>query len=229
MKKLLFGIFAHPDDEGFGPSGSLIHAVNEGVEVHLVLLTPGDAGSNLDNYPVLGDVRLNEWRQSAKIMGIPQQNLHFLGYKDGTLNNQSILRAIETIETLIRQIIENEKDTSLDIMSFELGGISGHIDHIVAGRTASAVFYRLKQSGVNTHELLLVGLPESYMPKLDVSWIFMDKGYPEDQLRRVDVSDTRKQKLDIVAAHHSQRSDGVMHRQRIEQSERLFDYFLVRN
>ena len=32
MNKIIFGIFAHPDDEAFGPSGALLKAVREGAE-----------------------------------------------------------------------------------------------------------------------------------------------------------------------------------------------------
>ena len=50
MKKLLFGIFAHPDDEAFGPSATLYKAAQAGTDVHLIVVTDGDSGANVDGH-----------------------------------------------------------------------------------------------------------------------------------------------------------------------------------
>ncbi|MFZ2494806.1 MAG: PIG-L family deacetylase [Candidatus Saccharimonadales bacterium] len=65
MKKVIFGIFAHPDDEAFGPAGTLIQEVQNGSEVHLITLTAGQAGSNPDNHEDPGAIRLKEWKNPA--------------------------------------------------------------------------------------------------------------------------------------------------------------------
>ena len=44
MKRVIFGIFAHPDDEAFGPSGTLLMETKAGTELHLITLTLGEAG-----------------------------------------------------------------------------------------------------------------------------------------------------------------------------------------
>lgn len=44
MKRTLLGIFAHPDDESFGPGGSLARCAAEGIEVHVLTTTDGAAG-----------------------------------------------------------------------------------------------------------------------------------------------------------------------------------------
>ena len=41
----LLAVFAHPDDESFGPGGTLAKYAAEGVEVWLVCGTDGDAGT----------------------------------------------------------------------------------------------------------------------------------------------------------------------------------------
>ena len=69
MKKVIFGIFAHPDDEAFGPAGTLIQEVQNGSELHLITITAGEAGSNPDNYDDLGQIRLEEWRRSGELIG----------------------------------------------------------------------------------------------------------------------------------------------------------------
>ena len=43
MKKLL-AVFAHPDDEAFGPGGTLAKYAKEGVEIHLLCATRGERG-----------------------------------------------------------------------------------------------------------------------------------------------------------------------------------------
>lgn len=78
MKKVLIGIFAHPDDEAFGPSGTLLKLRDEGWDIHLILLTDGDAGVNVDNVTDLAATRLKEWEASAKLLGAASTHaLHY--------------------------------------------------------------------------------------------------------------------------------------------------------
>jgi LmbE family N-acetylglucosaminyl deacetylase len=43
MRKLL-AVFAHPDDEAFGPGGTLARYAYQGVEIHLLCATRGEGG-----------------------------------------------------------------------------------------------------------------------------------------------------------------------------------------
>ena len=49
-KRSLLGIFAHPDDETFGPGGTLAKYAREGVDVHVAIATDGAAGSVVDGH-----------------------------------------------------------------------------------------------------------------------------------------------------------------------------------
>ncbi len=60
MNKIIVGIFAHPDDEAFGCSPTLIKEASEGSEIHLITLTAGENGCNPDGHNSLGDIRLEE-------------------------------------------------------------------------------------------------------------------------------------------------------------------------
>ena len=135
MHKLIFGIFAHPDDEAFGPSGTLLSEVRGGAELHLMTLTAGEKGANPDNLPRLSEVRLAEWRKAGALIGA--HTMHHLGHTDGELDNVSMLRASEQIEQLVRDTLASHADpVEVEFMSMDTSGITGHIDHIVASRAA---------------------------------------------------------------------------------------------
>lgn len=75
MSKLVFAIFAHPDDESFGPSGTLLMEAQSGAKVHLISLTAGESGVNPDNQPDLKAIRLNEWNDAGQLIGA--SGLHY--------------------------------------------------------------------------------------------------------------------------------------------------------
>ena len=85
--KTLLAFLAHPDDESFGPGGTLAKYAQEGVDVHIIIATDGAAGSieeghdaNRDN---LATVRAGELERAVKILG---GTLHHLNYRDSGMN-----------------------------------------------------------------------------------------------------------------------------------------------
>ena len=69
-KQVLLGIFAHPDDESFGPGATLARYAAEGGEVHVVIATDGIAGSveestQLAEHESLAQVRSTELSRAA--------------------------------------------------------------------------------------------------------------------------------------------------------------------
>jgi len=229
MKKVLFAVFAHPDDEGFGPAGTLMKEAESGTEVHLVTLTAGEAGMNPDNHENLAEVRLKEWRKAGELIGAT--SMTHLGYKDGTLSNTSLVEITEQLEQLVRDKLDDDV-TEVEFMSFELGGISGHIDHIVAARATCGVFYRMKPYDARFTRVRLFCITEERLSEPDVSWIFMDKGYAADECEHVDVTDLLERRIEIIRTHTSQRGDGDNHIKRHYKTAaegRQFDYFVVRS
>lgn len=79
----LLGIFAHPDDESFGPGGTLAKYVAEGIDVHVCIATDGAAGSCdpelLKGYANLAERRTDELRDAVAVLGV---TLHKLPYRD---------------------------------------------------------------------------------------------------------------------------------------------------
>ena len=45
MPKKILAVLAHPDDESFGMGGTLAYYARQGVEVHLICATRGEAGT----------------------------------------------------------------------------------------------------------------------------------------------------------------------------------------
>jgi LmbE family N-acetylglucosaminyl deacetylase len=230
MKKVIVGVFAHPDDESFGPAGTLILEHEQGTEIHLITLTAGEGGANPDNVADLGSLRIEEWRASGKIIGA--RSMTHYGYQDGMLNNSLLCEISDKIEGKLHEILADEAITELQLMSFELGGVSGHIDHIVTSRALCAVFYRLKPSDKRLTNIRLFCLPEEWQPEPDIGWIFMDKGYKKSDIEVVDISSVHKKRIEVINAHQSQRGDGVRlleHCTDPASEGACYDYFVVRN
>lgn len=81
----LLAVLAHPDDESFGPGGTLALYAGRGVAVHLVCATGGEAGTVdpefLRENPSIADLRLEkELRCAAEALGLAR--VHALGYRD---------------------------------------------------------------------------------------------------------------------------------------------------
>jgi LmbE family N-acetylglucosaminyl deacetylase len=208
MKKILFALFAHPDDEAFGPSGTLLSEARAGTELHLLLLTDGDAGTNPDNHKDLGAIRLKEWQIAGQLMGA--SSMHCLGYKDGQLANQSMVNISQRVTEIITTLIATAPDDAhIELLSNDLNGITGHIDHIVAARAACYVFYHMKQRDKRFQRIRLSCLSRRDAPAINTNWLYMDAGRTSEEINEtVDNRHLREEIIAIIQTHHTQRHDG---------------------
>lgn len=218
MKKLLFGIFAHPDDEAFGPSASLYQAAQSGTDVHLILLTDGENGNNPDKTRHLGKVRLGEWEESGSLIGVKSQ--HALHYPDGGINNNLYLEIAEKIFAVIRKVLKTyNDDASVDFMTYEQGGITGHLDHIAASYITTFVYLKLREESEPHHHINTLKyycLPHCLAPETNTAWLYMTCGKADKHCDEIfDYTNLQDVKLTIMRAHRSQRSDmeAIVHRQ----------------
>nr|WP_290665196.1 PIG-L family deacetylase [Ardenticatena sp.] len=84
-RRRLLGIFAHPDDESFGPGATLAKYAREGVDVHVCIVTDGAAGTwdpeaaDESEHHDLAKVRRQELECACRELGA---TLHQLGYRD---------------------------------------------------------------------------------------------------------------------------------------------------
>lgn len=206
MKKVLFGIFAHPDDEAFGPVGTLIKEVDDGTELHLIVLTGGENGTNPDNLPNLGEVRIQEWRAAGAVIGA--SSMHHLGYIDGTLNNIDHLEITIKITEIVESVVGGRDDIEIEFMSLDLGGYTGHIDHIVAARSACLAFYRLRETGNPMKRVRLACLSREEIPETNTDFVYMEPGKtPEEIDETVDASEYTVKIHEVMRLHHTQRND----------------------
>ena len=82
----------HPDDETLGCGGTIAKKIDEGYEVLIVIMTDGRYAFSkvlgIDSDPTpeeLKEMRKKEVERAANILGVPEKNLFFLDFEDGTL------------------------------------------------------------------------------------------------------------------------------------------------
>jgi LmbE family N-acetylglucosaminyl deacetylase len=229
MKKIIFGIFAHPDDEAFGPAGTLLLETRSGTELHLVSLTNGNAGTNQDNLSNLGETRLKEWRKAGELIGA--KTMHHFGYKDGELNNVAMIEISQRIIDLVKTIVNSSthSDTSIEFMTTDLNGITGHIDHIVAARATCLAFYKLKETNdMNLDRIRFACLPISLLPQSNVEWIYMEAGRSSQEIgETIDARHLRQEIIAVMHTHYTQRNDSE-YNIKLQGSDLGLNHFLVK-
>jgi LmbE family N-acetylglucosaminyl deacetylase len=141
--------FAHPDDESFGPAGTIIRYANRGVAVHYVCATRGEAGhvdpELLAGYNSLAELRTKELQCAARHLGLA--GLHLLDYHDSGMENtpenqnpeclyQAPLEEVgERITGLIRQIRPQV------VITFDPSGGYFHPDHVKMHQATTLAFH----------------------------------------------------------------------------------------
>ena len=131
-------IAAHPDDPEFGCAGTMVKWAGAGKKVTYVLLTSGDKGSHdPDLRPGrLAAVREEEQRAAAKDLGVEQ--VIFLRYPDGLLENTLELR--RQLASVIRQHRPHILLTIDPWRHYQL-----HPDHRAVGQAALDAIYAARE------------------------------------------------------------------------------------
>lgn len=209
MKQVVFACFAHPDDEAFWVSGTLYKLAQAGADVHLLLITDGDAGRNPDDHANLGTVRLEEWRASAQLIGATSTTA--LGYQDGSLNNQQYLAVAGQLLHYVTTILSSYEEAEVTFFAYDPNGITGHLDHIASSMISTYVYLNLRtmqQRGLTLNRLKYVCIPQSIIHKANTKWLYMPRGrYPEEIDEVSDIHEIADKKLEIMRAHYTQRDD----------------------
>jgi LmbE family N-acetylglucosaminyl deacetylase len=184
----LVAIFAHPDDEAFGPGGSLIHFAKTEA-VYLLCVTNGDRPG-----------RKGELKRAAKVMGITK--VDFLNFADGSLNNNNYHRLAQAIEKKLKQYRPQT------VMTYEPRGVSGHIDHVAVSLVVSFVVKRLDFVKKVLYFCELKRTMKLLQKNFGDYFIFVPPGYKRSEVDLVINTEAYWQtRLKAMACHRSQRGD----------------------
>jgi LmbE family N-acetylglucosaminyl deacetylase len=194
-------VHAHPDDQEFSTAGTLAKWSKAGCQIASVIITSGEAGSNLagkdERYKhELAKVREAEQLSANSALGI--QNTVFLHYPDGILQPSLNLR--RDLTRLIRKFKPVVVITGDPTVRFYGDEYMNHPDHrVAADACCDAVF-----PSAGTRLIFPELLAEGYEPH-NVSYIFMH-GSEKDN-HNIDISDTLEIKIQALQQHKSQISE----------------------
>jgi N-acetylglucosamine malate deacetylase 2 len=187
-------VLAHPDDEAFGPGGTLSRYSLTGHLVRLVTLTRGEAGTlgpaeHLTRRK-LAQLRSKELRCSAKALRLSGVNICHL--PDGKLAELPAERGL----SIIRQEMESFRPDAL--ITFHSAGISGHPDH----QTAARWCLQAVQEQTNPPRLYAYGISTEQARRVSHRKLWP---IPEDEITHIiDVSEYLDYKFSAIRCHQSQ-------------------------
>ena len=196
--KKLVCVFAHPDDEAFGPGGAIIH-YSKYCEVHIICVTDGGAGRSSDKALAtkLAEVRKHEMEESAKVLGV--KTVTFLDFSDGELCNNNYHKIAESIQNHLDRL---RPDT---LLTFNLDGVSGHLDHVAVAMITSYLFEKLAYA---KNLLYFCEKKEIKGILKDSYFVYFPPGYSASDVDYVlDVSPYHDQQVEAMKKHVSQKED----------------------
>ncbi|MBI2051429.1 PIG-L family deacetylase [Candidatus Roizmanbacteria bacterium] len=227
MKLLL--VFAHPDDETFSSSGTIIQLVKQGFTAKLIMATRGEAGMlgdpPLATRETLGKVREQELREASKITGISQ--IYFLDFIDGTLHKVSQKK----LQAEILPIMKKEKPHM--VITFEKNGISMHPDHKAISKAATESFFEYMKTAKHHVRLYHVVLPRSNLKRFEKAGFkygFFGKmeGTPDEEITtKVDISRVYRTKMKAMMCHKTQQPDWERLLKRAKLLKGRYEYFTL--
>ena len=107
MKKKIIVVAPHPDDETLGCGGTIAKRLAEGCEIFVIVMTDGrNAFSKLfgicsePNPDEMVRMRRTEMNRAMKVLGVPVENILFLGVEDGKIEDNVDVLATKVLEIL---------------------------------------------------------------------------------------------------------------------------------
>jgi len=215
----LLAVLAHPDDETFRPGGTLALLAQRGVEVHVLTLTHGEAGScgepPLCTPAELPSLRERELRCACAALGIQPPIL--LDYPDGQLTEDYSERVMAEILAVIHQLQPQV------LLTFGPDGLSGHRDHIIVGQWAAEAFHRSE----NIAAAYTLAVHRSLAENLGMKQVHP---VPDETIAlAVDVCSVWETKLAAMRCHTTQWSSSPMFNAPAERQRLFFgfEYFVL--
>jgi N-acetyl-1-D-myo-inositol-2-amino-2-deoxy-alpha-D-glucopyranoside deacetylase/mycothiol S-conjugate amidase len=171
MQKTLLAIFAHPDDESFGPGATLAKYALDGAAVHYLCGTRGEVGTvdaeHLNGFDSIGDMRWAELTAAAKELRLA--GIHHLGFRDsgmpGAEDNRHpqalSAQPVDVVAARIAHFIRYLRPQVV-ITHDPIGGYR-HPDHIMLNKATVRAFEMLRDAAAYADE---EGLPPHLPHKL---------------------------------------------------------------
>ena len=182
-------IAAHPDDPEFGCGGTIAKWADDGKEISYVLLTSGDKGSHDPTMRPgkLATLREQEQRAAAKELGV--QEVVFLRYADGIVENTLALRA--QLAGILRKYKPHVVLAIDPWKTYQL-----HPDHRAAGYAALDAIYAAREWNIFAEQL--VGDEDPW--RVRQTYLF----WTDNPDHWEDVSGTIQKRVNALAHHESQ-------------------------
>ena len=178
-------VFAHPDDESFGPARVISKQRRQGHEVYLLTLTQGGAtrlrhkfGYSVDE---MGEVRSKEMLDVAKTLdlaGMTVLDLPDSGLKEVDPREIEAVVA-ERIEAIQPQVV----------VTYAVHGISGFFDHLVNHAVVKRVFVELRERVSYLKRLAFFTVTEKEATEFDFFHLTSSKPQDIDAVLTVDEVD----------------------------------------
>jgi LmbE family N-acetylglucosaminyl deacetylase len=196
----VLGVFAHPDDAEICAGGVLAKWAATGREVHLLILTNGDRGSQdpSQDRGELAATRARETQEAAELLGLASVRI-------GSVSDSELENTEEVREGVVRRIrkVRAETVVACDPTAVFFGGrYYNHSDHRTSGFVALDACY--PGSG-NPHFF-----PEQLDQGLETQDVFdLWLGWTNEPNHVEDISGYFTTKLAALAKHDSQLAEGI--------------------
>ena len=193
----LLCVFAHPDDESYGPGATLAQCALDGVDVHILMFTCGEAGTIGVSKEMPDDelcaARRREMAAACAALGVKSHRI--LGVPDkgvaDTDEDAAVAEILADIERFRPQVV----------LTFHREGVSSHPDHIAVTRFLDRAFQASGDEGpVRFFEW---GIPQHRSQLYDRPNL---KPMPDDEIdARIHPSDAAiERKIAAIEAHVTQ-------------------------
>ena len=196
-KRVILGVFAHPDDETSGCGGTFARYAREGVEVFNVTATRGELGTlgtgglRIEREE-LPRVRERELRGALERYGANPPII--LGYRDQEVKDADPKELTGKVYGVMAEVAPDV------VITFGPLGISRHDDHVALHRAAVAAFERYRKEAEKPARLFYVAIPGEFLDEGE-----LDLDGPEvDPTHCVDITETREVKLAALRGYASQ-------------------------
>ena len=157
-KKKILVVLAHPDDETFGMGGTLAYYASQGVEVHLICATRGEAGEvsipQMQGFNSKGELREAELRCAVEALGLKE--VYFLDYRDSGMqgaseNDHPNALMAQPVGEVAAKIVHRIREIKPQVViTFDPVGGYHHPDHIAIHKATVMAF----QAAGNTDQFL---------------------------------------------------------------------------